>query len=72
MITDEQFENIINKLDKEYLNDCTKWLIVTTVCKCHNKFDIWNTCCQKSDKYNKHSNMIMWKNNKGYVCLYSL
>jgi hypothetical protein len=44
-MTDEQFQDIMDKLDEKFpdwVNNYSDWLIVTTVCKYHGKYDIWN------------------------------
>ena len=72
-ITDEKFEEIIYKLDSNYLNNYSDWLRVTTVCKCHEKFNIWDEWSKKSSSYNRNKNITMWNHNKGgidinYLC----
>jgi hypothetical protein len=66
-ITDEQFANILNQLDKTYLNNYSDWLRVTTVCKHHDKFDVWDEWSKKSDNYEKNKNMAIWNSNKGAI-----
>lgn len=66
-ITDEQFVNILNQLDKTYLNNYSDWLRVTTVCKHHDKFDMWDEWSKKSDNYDKNKNMAIWNSNKGAI-----
>lgn len=72
-ITDEKFEEIIYKLDSKYLNNYSDWLRVTTVCKCHDKFNIWDKWSKKSSSYDRNKNITMWNHNKGgidinYLC----
>ena len=66
-ITDEQFVNILNQLDQTYLNNYSDWLRVTTVCKHHDKFDIWDEWSKKSANYDSHKNMAIWNSNKGAI-----
>jgi hypothetical protein len=66
-ITDEQFIIILNQLDQIYLNNYSDWLRVTTVCKHHDKFDIWNEWSKKSVNYDKNKNMAIWNSNKGAI-----
>lgn len=66
-ITDEQFVNILNQLDQTYLNNYSDWLRVTTVCKHHDKFDIWDEWSKKSANYDKNKNMAIWNSNKGAI-----
>ena len=66
-ITDEQFVNILNHLDQIYLNNYSHWLRVTTVCKHHDKFDIWDEWSKKSANYDSHKNMAIWNSNKGAI-----
>lgn len=72
-ITDEKFEEIIYKFDSNYLNNYSDWLRITTACKCHDKFDIWDEWSKKSDSYNRNKNITIWNHNKGgidinYLC----
>ena len=66
-ITDEQFVNILNQLDQTYLNNYSDWLRVTTVCKHHDKFDIWDEWSKKSANYDKNKNMAIWNSNQGAI-----
>ena len=66
-ITDAKFTNILNQLDQTYLNNYSNWLRVTTVCKHHDKFDLWKTWSKKSANYDSHKNMAIWNSNKGAI-----
>ncbi len=66
-ITDVKFTDILNQLDQTYLNNYSDWLRVTTVCKYHDKFDIWDEWSKKSVNYNSHKNMDIWNSNKGVI-----
>ena len=64
-ITDAKFSDILNQLDQTYLNNYSDWLRVTTVCKHHDKFDLWDEWSKKSANYDSHKNMAIWNSNKG-------
>lgn len=67
IITDDEINNILNKLDDSYFNNYDKWLIVLTVLKNLNKFDIFNSFSKKSNKYNYENNVKLWNYNKGFI-----
>lgn len=60
-INDEQFEQIINKLDLSQCNNFKDWFRVTSICKYHNKLQIWDDWSKKGEKYNKINNLKIWK-----------
>ena len=67
-ITDEELINLLNKLDKTYLEDFTKWLIVLTICRNLDKWEIFDVWCKKYPKnYDHNKNLKMWNANKGLI-----
>ena len=67
-ITDEELITFLNKLDKSYLENYTKWLIVLTICKNLDRWEIFDAWCKKSPKnYNYDKNLKMWNANKGLI-----
>ena len=55
------------------MNNYDEWLLVTTVCKHHEKFDIWDEWSKKSANYDKNKNIAIWNPNKvainiNYLC----
>jgi hypothetical protein len=67
-ITDEELTTLLNKLDKSYLEDYTKWLIVLTVCRDLDKWAIFDAWCKKCLKnYDYDKNLKMWNANKGLI-----
>jgi hypothetical protein len=60
--TDNELIEMLNKLDNEYLINYNKWLIITTILKTENKFDIWNNWCKNSSNYNYNNNVKIWNN----------
>ena len=66
-ITDDQIVQLLGKLDKSYVNSYSKWLIITTILKSLNKFDIWNNWSKKGNNYDVNKNIIIWNNNKGNI-----
>ena len=66
-ISDNELIKLIGKLDKKYCDNYTEWLMITTILKNLNKFDIWNEWSKKSDKYNQPNNFTIWNKNKGEI-----
>lgn len=60
-INDEQFKEIINKLDLSQCNNFKDWFRVSCICKYHNKLQIWDDWSKKGEKYNKINNLKIWK-----------
>ena len=54
---DDTIVRIINKLPCKLLENYSDWLKVLSVMKRHNKFDIWDKWCKKSDKYKYERNI---------------
>lgn len=66
-ISDSEIKTFLNKLDKSYYENYDKWLIVLTVLKNLNKFDIFDEFSKKSTKYNYDENLIHWNHNSGCI-----
>jgi len=67
-ITDEQLTTLLNKLDKTFLENYSKWLIVLTICKNLDKWDIFDAWCKKcTENYDYNKNLKMWIANKGLI-----
>jgi hypothetical protein len=67
-ITNEELFSLLEKLDKSYLENYTKWLIILTICKNINKWEIFDAWCKKCPKnYNYEKNLKMWNVNKGLI-----
>jgi hypothetical protein len=66
-INDNMINKIINSLPDKYLDDYNNWLIVTTVLKNLNKFNIWDEWSKKSNKYNYNKNITLWNSNNGVI-----
>lgn len=60
--TNNELIEMLNKLDKEYLNNYSKWLIITTILKTEDKFDIWNNWCKDGNNYDYNNNVKIWNN----------
>jgi hypothetical protein len=60
IITDEQIINILNLLPYNYKDDYDEWLLVSTILKTHNKYNIWNNWSNLSTKYNMNDNNYKW------------
>lgn len=66
-ITDDKIMDILNKLDASWYNTYEKWLIVLTVLKNLNKFEIFDNFSKKSEKYNYENNLKLWNYNTGCI-----
>lgn len=66
LMTDDEFRNILFQFKPTSYNE---WLIGTTACKCHDKYDIWDEWCKslKDGKYDKKKNDAMWNCNGGII-----
>jgi len=69
-ITDDEIKNILNKLDDDYYNNYSKWLIVLTALKNLDKFEIFDQFSKKSIKYNYDTNLRIWNSNN-FAFLYN-
>jgi len=59
-ITENEVNNILNKLDISWNTDFKKWSIVTNILKGLNYKELWNNWSKKSNKYNGVNNNILW------------
>jgi len=66
-MTDDAVVKILNKLPNNFLDKYSDWIKVLSVMKKHNKLEIWNIWCKKSNKYNYERNMRFWNYNKGVL-----
>lgn len=62
--TDDQLFDMLNELDDKYLNEYNDWLLITNILKNIDKFDLWSKWSMQSKKYNKTSNLKIWRNLK--------
>lgn len=61
--TDNELISLLNMLDIKYLTDYNKWLIITTILKTENKYNIWDNWCKKNiSNYNFENNLNIWNN----------
>lgn len=60
MVDNIEIINMLNDLDDDYLNEFEPWLIITSVLKYHNLYDIWNEWSSKSEKYNEINNDLIY------------
>lgn len=67
LINDEQIKKLLNDLSTDYVNDYNKWLIITSILKNMNKYDIWNNWSKKSNKFDENNNIDIWNNNRGII-----
>lgn len=62
-ITDDETREILKKIQEshsEYFLDRNKWLILTSIMKTINKFDIWDEFCKGYINYDKNENIKTW------------
>ena len=64
VIPDADFIEALEYLDDTYLNNYDEWLKITTVCKYHDKKDIWDKWSKKSTSYDSANNNKIWKSIK--------
>jgi hypothetical protein len=63
-VSDERITEILTRIMNEhptYFTDYNKWLILTTVMKTIDKFDIWDSFNKKFDGYDYRGNLKTWE-----------
>lgn len=65
LINDDEIIKLLDKLPLKYLNEYNSWLIILSILKNMNKWDIFNEWSKKSNKYNYNNNINLWNNNNG-------
>jgi len=63
-LKDEQLKSLLDQLDPSYVDDYSKWSIITNIFKGIDKYKLWDEWSKGSDRYNKFKNMNIWKNTK--------
>lgn len=63
-ISDEQLKSLLDQLDPSYVDDYTKWSIITNIFKGIDKYKLWDEWSKGSDRYNRFKNLNIWKNTK--------
>ena len=69
-ISDDEIKNILDKLyklDKSYCDNYNEWLIVLSVLKSLNKYEIFEEFSKKSSKYHHERNLYFWNINSGVI-----
>lgn len=66
-ILDEQIVNILSKLDNSWYEEYDKWLLILTILKSLDKFEIFDNFSKKSKKYNYEVNLKLWNANNGCI-----
>jgi hypothetical protein len=66
-VSSEKVKEYLNKLDDKYLNIFNDWLIILTICKNLNMYDIFDEWSKKSPKYDSANNAKIWNKNKGLI-----
>ena len=59
-ISDKDFKKLLFSLPTEYVNDYSKWLTITMICKKYGYYKIWEDWSLTSEKYNKSTNNKLW------------
>ena len=62
---------MLELLPDEYLDNFTKWSIITNILKNYEKYDIWDEWSKQSDKYNSRKNVVIWRNTKILYLIFS-
>ena len=65
--TDEQIKEMLNILPKEYLDDYSKWIIITNILKGQDKYELWDKWSKQSKQYNYRKNLSIWKGTKKII-----
>jgi hypothetical protein len=60
LISDEEIINFLNTLPKNYCDDYSPWLKITTILKSLNKSKLWDEYSRKSYKYDVIRNNEIW------------
>lgn len=65
-VTDDQIRDILDRLLahpelRSFFNRYDKWLILTTVMKTMDKFNIWDEYCRMGSGYNAAENLKTWR-----------
>ena len=63
-ISDKQLKSLLDQLDPSYVDDYSKWSIITNIFKGIDKYKLWDDWSKGSDRYNRFKNMNIWKNTK--------
>ena len=67
LITDDEIMELLSKLSDKYLNNYSDWLLITTILKSLDKFDIWVNWCQDGKKFDYYNNLKLWDSNEGGI-----
>jgi len=66
-ISDELLTKYLYYLDASHCDEYDKWVLITTICRNLNKFEIWDEWSTQSEKYNRSRNISIWNGNKGII-----
>lgn len=64
IMTDDDFKNILFQFKPK---DYNEWLYATTMCKCHDKYDIWDEWCRSLPDYDYKKNHTQYNSNSGKI-----
>jgi len=60
-VTEDEILKLLQLLPECYLNDYSKWIIITNICKGLKCFNGWDSWSYTSQNYNKINNLKIWR-----------
>jgi hypothetical protein len=66
-VSEVQYTKILKGLDASYLNEVSKWLIITNISKNLDMYDVWDNWSRTSTKYDEYKNIIIWDSSNGII-----
>jgi len=66
-ITNETILTILKKLNNTWYEEYDKWLLILTILKSLDKFEIFDNFSKQSKKYNYENNLKLWNANTGCI-----
>ena len=66
-IDDALILEMLSKLEAKYLNNYSDWLIVMSVLRSLDKFEIFDEWSKNTSHYNRTNNKYLWKQNSGVL-----
>ena len=65
--TDKQIYEMLNILPVDYLDEYSKWIIITNILKGQDKYNIWDNWSKQSNAYNVYKNKSIWRATKKII-----
>ena len=60
---------MLNILPADYLDEYSKWIIITNILKGQDKYDIWDNWSKQSNAYNVYKNKSIWRATKFFFMI---